>query len=85
MSDRMASEFGCPVTVTAAPYDVARWLDPEALALLPERRGVLATRDASGELLALFGSRYALETVEKDLPAGALATEPRGMDSSIAG
>ena len=84
MSDRMASEFGCPVTVTAAPYDVARWLDPAALALLPERRGVLATRDASGELLALFGSRYALETVEKDLPAGALATEPRGMDFSIA-
>ncbi len=85
MSDRMASEFGCPVTVTAAPYDVARWLDPSALARLPERRGVLATRDASGELLALFGSRYALETVERDLPPGALSTEPRGMDFAIAG
>ncbi len=79
MSDRMAGEFGCPVTVTAAPYELARWLDPAALELLPERRGVLATRDAAGDLLALFGSRYALETVEKDLPAGALTSEPRGM------
>jgi peptide chain release factor 3 len=76
MAERMATEFGCPVQVVTASYELARWIDPGAVDLVPTRRGVLAVRDQAGRLLVLFANRFALESVEKAVPDLELRTEP---------
>ncbi|CAN5855133.1 hypothetical protein BH24CHL6_BH24CHL6_15100 [soil metagenome] len=76
MSERMAGEFGCPVRVDAAAYEVARWIESDSVPLVPARRGVLLVSDGAGRHLVLFANRYALQSVEQALPDLELLTEP---------
>ncbi|HVM30867.1 MAG TPA: peptide chain release factor 3 [Candidatus Limnocylindrales bacterium] len=74
-SERMASEFECPVRVDPAPYELARWIRPAAVDLVPGRRGVLVVRDIAGRHLVLFGNRFAMERLEQDQPKLKLLAE----------
>jgi peptide chain release factor 3 len=76
MAERMANEFGCPVQVVAAPFELARWVGGSSAELVPSRRGVLVVRDQAGRLMVLFANRFTLESVEKAVPGLELQTEP---------
>jgi peptide chain release factor 3 len=75
-SERMATEFDCPIRVTPAPYEVARWIESGAIALVPTRRGVLVARDGAGRQLVLFASRFTMERVAQEHPTLQLLAEP---------
>jgi peptide chain release factor 3 len=75
-SERLATEFDCPVRVDIASYELARWIAADGVALVPSRRGVLVVRDTAGRHLVLFGSRFALERLQQDEPNLELLTEP---------
>jgi peptide chain release factor 3 len=76
MAERMASEFGSPVRVDPSQYEIARWLDREAVSRVPSRRGVSVVTDGVGRHLVLFASRFALERLEQDVPGLQLLDEP---------
>jgi len=66
----------CPVRISPAPFQVARWIERDAATLVPTRRGVLVVSDNAGRHLVLFANRYALEGAQQDHPALELLTEP---------
>jgi peptide chain release factor 3 len=74
--ERMANEFDCPVRADLASYELARWIEPGAIPHVPSRRGVLVVSDTAGRHLVLFGSRFALERLQQDVPNLELLTEP---------
>ena len=75
-AERMASEFGCPVRVDTAPYELARWIAQDAVPVVPVRRGVLTVVDSAGRHLVLFSNRFTLENVRQAKPDLDLLTEP---------
>ncbi|HWH37743.1 MAG TPA: peptide chain release factor 3 [Candidatus Limnocylindrales bacterium] len=75
-AERMATEFACPIRIDTVAYELARWIEPSAVPLVPTRRGVLVVRDSADRHLALFASRFAMERAEQDQPALRLLIEP---------
>lgn len=71
---RMSAEFSVDVVVDNLPYTIARRTDAESAAELGRQRGVeVFTRD-DGELLALFGDKWRLQYLGREL--GHLTMEP---------
>ena len=65
---RMANEFGCEVTMSPAPWELAREIDAEhADRLRGQQRTVLVT-DRQGRTLVLFASEFALQWARDDHP-----------------
>lgn len=64
--DRLGSEFGAPVKLTAARYTQARQTDAESAAVLRSLRSVDVLSRPDGTLFALFDSNYVLnKTIEE--------------------
>ena len=70
---RMATEFGCEITLTPAPWQLARQIDPADAAALRGQRGTVLVETARGETLVLFASEYALQWAREDHPDVAFA------------
>lgn len=65
---RMAHEFGCAVTLSPAPWALARRVDPADAPVLRAARRVELVENRHGELLALFESEHVLRWVCEDHP-----------------
>ena len=65
---RMEHEFGCTVTVSPAPWQLARRIDPADTSKVRGQRGTLLVEDAAGRSLVLFASDHALRWANEDLP-----------------
>ncbi|ANI92978.1 Peptide chain release factor 3 [Dietzia timorensis] len=64
---RMMAEFKIEVVVENLPYTIARGTDSESAAELGRQRGVEVFTRSDGELLALFGDKWRLAYIEKEL------------------
>jgi len=64
---RMKAEFRVEVIVENLPYSIARRTDAESAAELGRQRGVEVFTRTDGELLALFGDKWRLAYIEKEL------------------
>jgi len=63
---RLENEFGAPVELRAAPFNVARRTDEESMAELRRLPGVEVLRRRDGTLLALFESEFYLQRIEAE-------------------
>ena len=64
---RMKAEFSVEVVVENLPYTIARRTDAASAAELGRQRGVEVFTRADGELLALFGDKWRLQYLQKEL------------------
>ncbi|HVM13401.1 MAG TPA: peptide chain release factor 3 [Egibacteraceae bacterium] len=65
---RMANEFGCEISLSPAPWQLARETDPEHADALRRQRQCLLVEDRYGRTLVLFASDYALQWAREDHP-----------------
>jgi peptide chain release factor 3 len=65
---RMAGEFGCQISLTPAPYRLARQVAPEHADALRGQRGTVVTFDRLDRCIVLFASEHALTWAQQDLP-----------------
>ncbi len=65
---RLASEFGCEVTLAPAQWRFARRVSGSDAPLLRGQRGTLLCQDTAGRWLLLFASDYALRWAVEDHP-----------------
>jgi peptide chain release factor 3 len=65
---RMANEFGCEITLSPAPWQLAREIDPAHVGAVRGQRGTLLVEDSKGRTLVLFASDYALQWAREDHP-----------------
>jgi peptide chain release factor 3 len=65
---RMANEFGCDITLSPAPWQLAREIDPGDAIRLRGQRQTLLVEDRHGRTLVLFASDYALQWAREDHP-----------------
>ena len=72
-SHRMASEFSAPIQLEPLPYTVARAADPADVEVLAKQASVEVFTRTDGVLLAVFSTKWRLENVQRDNPAGAAA------------
>ena len=63
---RLENEFGAPVELRAAPFNVARRTDEESMKELRRLPGVEVLRRRDGTLLALFESSFYLQRIEAE-------------------
>ena len=78
-TDRLENEFRAPVTLEPLGYSVARRTDPAGAAALAAQSEVeVLRRRADGALLALFSTKWRLETVRRKLPDVTLDPLPAG-------
>jgi peptide chain release factor 3 len=76
---RMAGEFGCPVTLEQLPYTLARRTDTLGAELLHGQHEVeVLTRRSDRAALAVFPTRWRLETVRRKFPDLLLESLPAG-------
>jgi peptide chain release factor 3 len=64
---RMANEFHCEISLTPAPYRMARQVDPRHADRLRGQRGTIVTFDRLERCIVLFASEHALTWAEQDL------------------
>ena len=64
---RMKAEYNIEVVVENLPYTIARRTDAESAAELDRQRGVEVFTRTDGELLALFGDKWRLQYIAKEL------------------
>ncbi|SDS26588.1 peptide chain release factor 3 [Corynebacterium timonense] len=74
MQARMDNEYNVETVTEPVPYSVARRTDAESAPELGRQRGVEIFTRSDGELIALFGDKWKLAFIEKELPH--LTTEP---------
>ena len=68
-ADRLDVEFNVPIEVGSAPYEAIRLTDERVGAAGCARSaGSASSSAATGELVALFESRYRLQRIENDEP-----------------
>jgi peptide chain release factor 3 len=67
-ADRLDAEFNAPSELLTAPYEAIRLTDPSSARRLREVGGIRIMERGSGELVALFESRYRLQRLEHDEP-----------------
>ena len=65
---RMANEFGAEITMSPAPWELAREIDRDDIDKLRGRRQTILVEDRHGRVLVLFASEFALRWVREDLP-----------------
>ena len=77
---RMNAEFNVEVVVDNLPYSIARRTDAESAAELGRQRGVEVFERTDGELLALFGDKWRLQYISKEMDH--LTIEPLVADTN---
>jgi len=65
---RLATEFGCQVMMSPAPWQLARGVTAAEAARLAGQRGTLVCCDTQGRWLVLLASDYALDWAMQDHP-----------------
>ncbi|MBW3604514.1 MAG: peptide chain release factor 3 [Actinobacteria bacterium] len=65
---RMANEFGCAITLSSAPWSLARRISADDAPALQGQRRVQLAETRHGELLVLFESEHVLRWVREDHP-----------------
>jgi peptide chain release factor 3 len=79
VADRMEHEFRAPVTLEPLGYSIARRTDPAgAEALVGQSEVEVLRRRSDGVLLAVFSTKWRLETVRRKLPDITLEPLPAG-------
>ena len=79
VTDRLANEFRAPVNLEPLGYSIARRTDAEGAAALAGQSEVeVLRRRADGVLLAVFSTKWRLETVRRKLPDVTLEPLPAG-------
>lgn len=68
MQARMENEYNVETVTEPVPYSVARRTDKASAAELGRQRGVEIFTRTDGELIALFGDKWKLAFIEKELP-----------------
>ncbi|SUA73342.1 Peptide chain release factor 3 [Nocardia otitidiscaviarum] len=71
---RMQAEFNVETQLDRLPYSLARRTDAESAPELSRQRGVEVFTRSDGVLLALFGDKWKLQYIQKELPK--LTLEP---------
>lgn len=77
---RMRTEFNVEVIVDNLPYTIARRTDSESAGELGRQRGVEVFQRTDGELLALFGDKWRLQYISKEMEH--LTIEPLVADTN---
>ncbi|OAV78956.1 peptide chain release factor 3 [Dietzia sp. 111N12-1] len=77
---RMKAEFNVEVVVDNLPYTIARRTDAESAGELGRQRGVEVFQRTDGELLALFGDKWRLQYITKEMEH--LTIEPLVADTN---
>ncbi len=67
-ADRLDAEFNAPSELLGAPYEAIRITDHDSARRLREIGGIRIMHRGSGELVALFESKYRLQRIENDEP-----------------
>ncbi|HVM18390.1 MAG TPA: peptide chain release factor 3 [Egibacteraceae bacterium] len=67
-SYRMATEFGCEITLSPAPWQFARRVSAADVPKVEGQRGTVLCQDSQGRWLVLFASDYALQWAVEDHP-----------------
>ncbi len=81
---RMEHEFGCAITLSPAPWALARRIDPADAERLRGARRIQLVTNRHGEVLVLFESEHVLRWVMEDHPdvelheLGHVPTQPAG-------
>jgi len=79
VSDRLENEFRAPVTLEPLGYSIARRTDAAGVALLAGQSEVeVLRRRADDVLLAVFSTKWRLETVRRKFPELTLQALPAG-------
>lgn len=65
---RMAAEFSAPIELESLPYQVARICDPTDAEALQKMAAVEVFTRTDGVMLAVFSTKWRLETVQRDNP-----------------
>ena len=79
VTDRLENEFRSPVNLEPLGYSIARRTDAEGAAALAGQSEVeVLRRRADGVLLAVFSTKWRLETVRRKLPDVTLDPLPAG-------
>ncbi|MGE2834077.1 peptide chain release factor 3 [Mycobacterium sp. SMC-4] len=65
---RMSAEFSAPIELEPLPYTVARLCEPEDVELLSRLPSVEVFTRTDGALLAVFATKWRLETVQRENP-----------------
>ncbi|HKM24141.1 MAG TPA: peptide chain release factor 3, partial [Corynebacterium sp.] len=68
MQARMELEYNVETITEPVPYSVARRTDAESAPELGRQRGVEIFTRTDGELIALFGDKWKLAFIERELP-----------------
>ncbi|SQG64339.1 peptide chain release factor 3 [Corynebacterium renale] len=68
MQARMENEYNVETVAEPIPYSVARRTDAESAPELNRQRGVEVFERTDGELIALFGDKWKLAFIERELP-----------------
>jgi peptide chain release factor 3 len=76
----MKAEFNVEVVVDNLPYTIARRTDAESAGELGRQRGVEVFQRTDGELLALFGDKWRLQYITKEMEH--LTIEPLVADTN---
>ena len=77
---RMKAEFNVEVVVDNLPYSIARRTDAASAGELGRQRGVEVFQRTDGELLALFGDKWRLQYISKEMEH--LTIEPLVADTN---
>jgi len=67
-ANRLEFEFNAPIEISPAPYQAIRVTDKESAEVLRQKPGVRILARFSGDLVALFENKYALQRIEQNEP-----------------
>ena len=67
-ANRLEFEFNAPIEISPAPYQAIRVTDKESAEILRQKPGVRILARFSGDIVALFENKYALQRIEQNEP-----------------
>ena len=67
-ANRLEFEFNAPIEISPASYQAIRVTDKESADVLRQKPGVRILARFSGDLVALFENKYALQRIEQNEP-----------------
>ena len=67
-ANRLEFEFNAPIEISPAPYQAIRVTDKASAEKLREKPGVRILARFSGDMVALFENKYALQRIEQNEP-----------------
>lgn len=80
---RLAAEFGAPITLSALDYEIACATNAQSAAILESRSDCEVVARSDGEMLVLFASSWWLRKIQTDFPQ--LMVEPLSGVAEFAG